>query len=308
MADGYKNRVIVLAIVEGSLSVAEAARRFGVTRQWIHRLLTRYRAGGLEALEPRSRAAHAPAGRIPDDMRARVVALRDQLVSEGLDAGAESIRDRLTRANITPPATSTIYRILRAADRVTPQPHKRPRSSWQRFQAAAPNACWQSDMTHWQLGDGTKVEIISWLDDHSRFLLHISVHRTVTVRTVTDTFLSAGRDHGLPASTLTDNGRIYTTRLAGHHGGPNHFEHLIDSLGIEQKNGRPGHPQTQGKIERFHQTLKRWLTARTDAATLDALLRAFQLVYNHKRPRRTAPTIAAPPPRPTKQCPRTHPH
>ncbi|WP_082098963.1 helix-turn-helix domain-containing protein [Demequina iriomotensis] len=146
MADANKNRVIVLAVVEGGLSISEAARRFGVTRQWIHRLLARYRADGLDGLEPRSRAAHTPAGRVSNEVRAQVVALRDQLVAEGLDAGAESIRDRLTRQGVTPPAASTIYRILRDADRVTPEPHKRPRTSWQRFQASAPNGCWQSDI------------------------------------------------------------------------------------------------------------------------------------------------------------------
>lgn len=289
MADRDKNRVIVLAVVEGGLPVAEAARRFGVTRQWVHRLLARYRADGLDGLEPRSRAAHTPAGRLPDELRAQIIVVRDQLTADGLDAGAESIRDRITRQGTTPPAASTIYRILRAADRVTPQPHKRPRSSWRRFQAPAPNGCWQSDMTHWRLADATGVEIISWLDDHSRFLLHISVHPVVTAPIVTATFLTTGRIHGLPASTLTDNGLIFTTRFAAGKGGPNHFEYVIDTLGIEQKNGHPGHPQTQGKIERFHQTLKRWLTARTPAATtadLQAQLDAFQHVYNHDRPHR----------------------
>jgi transposase len=140
MADADKNRVIVLAVVEGGLTAAEAARRFEVTRHWIHRLLARYRADGLDGLEPRSRAAHAPAGRLPDEVRVRIIALRDELVREGLDAGAESIRDLLARQGATVPAASTIYRILREADRVTPEPHKRPRTSWQRFQATARTA------------------------------------------------------------------------------------------------------------------------------------------------------------------------
>lgn len=144
-------------------------------------------------------------------------------------------------------------------------------------------------MTHWRLADGTDVEIISWLDDHSRFLLHISAYPTVRVKIVADTLLATARVHGLPASTLTDNGMIFTTRFARGKGGPNQFEHLIDSLGIVQKNGSPGHPQTQGKIERFHQTLKKWLAARPEARTLvdlQALLDTFQHVYNHERPHR----------------------
>ncbi|WP_369345570.1 integrase core domain-containing protein, partial [Demequina lutea] len=103
------------------------------------------------------------------------------------------------------------------------------------------------------------MEIITWLDDHSRLVLHISAHTTVTVKVVTSTFLATAKLHGLPASTLTDNGMIFTTRFARGKGGPNHFEHVIAQHGIVQKNGHPGHPQTQGKIERFHQTLKRWL-------------------------------------------------
>jgi len=95
MADANKNRVIVVAVVEGGMPVAEAARRFGVSRQWVHRLVARYRSDGLAGLEPVSRAAHHPAGRTSDKLRARILTLRDHLTTEGLDAGAESIRDRL---------------------------------------------------------------------------------------------------------------------------------------------------------------------------------------------------------------------
>ncbi len=137
-------------------------------------------------------------------------------------------------------------------------------------------------MTHWHLSDGTDVEIISWLDDHSRYLLHTSCHRVVTAPIVTETLLETGRIHGLPASTLTDNGLIYTTRFAAGEGGPNHFEHIIRELGIIQKNGHPGHPQTQGKIERLHQTLKRWLTvhAAQHLDELQAVLAVFRDGYN----------------------------
>lgn len=289
MANEDKWRVIVLAVVEGGLSVSEAARRFGVSRDSIHRYLRRYRDEGLAGLTPQSRAPRSVPSATPSAVRDRILAVRDELTREGLDAGAESIQDRLRLERTTSPSVSTIWRILRAADRVTPQPHKRPRSSWIRFEAPAPNGCWQSDMTHWHLGDGHGVEIISWLDDHSRYLLHITCHQVVTGSIVTETFLTTARAHGLPAATLTDNGLIFTTRFAAGKGGPNHFEHVIAALGIDQRNGHPGHPQSQGKIERFHQTLKRWLAARDDADTLDglqALLDAFAHVYNHQRPHR----------------------
>lgn len=289
MTDTDRNRVIVLAVVEGGMTVSEAARRFAVSRRWIHVLLNRYRAGGEAALSPRSRAPHTSPHALPEPVRSRVVQLRTALASDGLDAGAESIHDRLMVESGSAPSAATIWRILRDAGTVTPQPHKRPRSSWIRFEAAQPNGCWQSDMTHWRLADATGVEIITWLDDHSRLVLHISAHSIVTARTVVATFHAAATIHGLPASTLTDNGLIYTTRFAASTGGPNHFEHVIKSLGITQKNGHPGHPQTQGKIERFHQTLKRWLTARPAAATLVALqhqLDAFTHTYNNERPHR----------------------
>ncbi|WP_159449385.1 helix-turn-helix domain-containing protein, partial [Demequina sp. NBRC 110051] len=245
----------MVAVIEGGLSISEAARRFGVTRQWVHRLLARYRAGGLDALEPRSRAPRSSPSAIPDELRQTVIAMRDSLVADGWDAGADSIRDRLIVQGVTPPSRATVHRIVVAADRVIAQPRKRPRSSWIRFEAAVPNETWQSDMTHWHLADGTAVEIISWMDDHSRFLLHISAHKVVTAPIVTETFLETARIHGLPASTLTDNGLIYTTRFAAGKGGPNHFEHVIEALGIRSKmNGHP-RPPANPRQDRtlFHQ-------------------------------------------------------
>ena len=184
------------------------------------------------------------------------------------------------------PSTSTIRRILLTAGLVTPEPKKRPKSSYRRFEADQPNECWQSDFTHWQLADGTGVEIINWLDDHSRYLLTASVRPRISGEDVVTTFLAAADTHGLPRSTLTDNGSVYTSRFTG---GRNGFEYLLASLGIAQKNGHPNHPQTQGKIERFHQTLKRWLAAQPAAATmadLQAQLDRFQRIYNTLRPHR----------------------
>ncbi|GAA1618035.1 hypothetical protein GCM10009700_03010 [Brevibacterium sanguinis] len=188
---------------------------------------------------------------------------------------------------------STIWRILKRHNQITAQPQKRPRSSWHRFQAAAPNECWQSDFTHWPLADGTDVEIISWLDDHSRTLLHTSAHPRVTGPIVIDTFITTMDEHGLPAATLTDNGMVYTTRFAQGKDGrarqPNGFEQLLADLHIDQRNGAPNHPTTQGKIERFHQTLKRWLAAAGPAETLADLntqLQRFTHVYNTLRPHR----------------------
>jgi transposase InsO family protein len=204
----------------------------------------------------------------------------------GLDAGPATIGWHLEREGLPVPSTSTIRRILHAAGLVVPEPHKRPRSSWIRFEAAAPNEVWQSDFTHWRLTDGSEVEIINWLDDHSRYLLACTALRRVGGDDVVATFTAAGDAHGWPAATLTDKGSVYTSRFTG---GRNGFEYLLAYLGIRQKNGAPGHPQTQGKIERFQQTLKRYLGQRPAAGGLtgfQAQLDAFRLAYNEQRPHR----------------------
>ena len=281
-----KYRVTVLKVVSAQLSVTAAAAQSGISRGHLHRLLPRYRDGGLEALEPRSRRPHVSPQRTSVAVRDRIVELRTDLVARGLDAGPATIGWHLEREGLPVPSTSTIRRILGAAGLVVPEPHKRPRSSWIRFEAAAPNEVWQSDFTHWHLADGSEVEIISWLDDHSRYLLACTAFRRVSGEDVVATFTAAGDAHGWPAATLTDNGAVYTSRFTG---GRNGFEYLLAYLGIRQKNGSPGHPQTQGKIERFHQTLKRWLGQRPAASTLAGLqtqLDAFRLAYNEQRPHR----------------------
>jgi transposase InsO family protein len=281
-----KHRVAVLKVVSMELSVTAAAATYGISRQHVQRLLRRYRDGGLEALEPRSRRPRTSPGRTPDGVRDRIVALRTELTARGLDAGPVTIAWHLGREGHRVPSTSTIRRVLHVAGLVVPEPRKRPRSSWIRFAAAAPNEVWQSDFTHWRLADGTGVEICSWLDDHSRYLLGCTAFGRVSGDDVVATFTAAGDEHGWPAATLTDNGSVYTSRFTG---GRNGFEYLLAYLGIRQKNGAPGHPQTQGKIERFHQTLKRWLghqPAPRTLAELQAQLDAFRVAYDEHRPHR----------------------
>ena len=281
-----KARVAVLKVVAKELSVTAAAAQYGFSRRHLHRLLARYRHGGLEAVDPRSRRPLSNKASTPEPIRERIVELRLQLTKDGLDAGPVTIAWHLEQEGHRPPSTSTIRRILHAAGLITPEPRKRPRSSYRRFAAAQPNECWQSDFTHWQLADGTDVEILNWLDDHSRYLLGCTAHTPVTGDLVVSTFLTVADQYGFPASTLTDNGRVYTARFGG---GKNAFEYLLPLLGITQKNGHPGHPQTQGKVERFHQTLKRWLAHQPAAATLTDLqtqLETWRTIYNEQRPHR----------------------
>src|SRR5262249_19806499 len=158
--------------------------------------------------------------------------------------------------------------------------------------------CWQADFTHYPLAGGTDSEILTRLDDHARYALSVTAHDRVTGPIVTDTFRAAVAEHGAPASTLTDNGMVFTTRYSGGRGGRNAFAHELRRLGITQKNGRPNHPQTQGKAERFQQTLKNWLAAQTpQPATLtqlQALLDTFTASCNTRRPHKSLPHRATP--------------
>jgi transposase InsO family protein len=281
-----KNRVIVEAVLAGQ-SHGSVARQYGISKVWVGKLVARWRAGGWPAIEKQSTRPKTTPNATSEPVVARIIALREELAGAGLDAGPVTIAAHLHREGLRAPAASTIWRILTRAGLVTAQPRKRPRSSYLRFEADLPNECWQTDFTHWALADGTDTEILSWIDDHSRYALSLTAHYAVTGPDVLATFRAAIDAHGIPAATLTDNGLVFTTRFVH---GPNSFEHELATLGITQKNGRPSHPQTQGKVERFQQTLKKWLRAQPRATSLDALqaqLDTFAEIYNQQRPHRS---------------------
>ena len=292
-----KRRLVITAVLAGS-SQSEVARTYGVSQSWISRLMDRYATEGESAFEPRSRRPHSSPRATPPATVELVLQIRKQLSDSGLDAGADTIGWHLTHRHQISLARATIHRILTRAGTVTPEPAKRPKTSYLRFQAEMPNETWQSDVTHYRLATGADTEIISWLDDHSRYALHVSAHPRITAPIVAATFTQAAAQHGYPVSTLTDNGMVYTTRFAGGRGGRNQLEHQLRHHNVVQKNSRPNHPTTCGKVERFQQTMKKWLAAqRTQPATLthlQALLDAFTTAYNHDRPHRSLPHRATP--------------
>ena len=274
------------------------ARSYGVARSWICTLLARYQAEGEAAFEPRSRRPKASPAAISSDAVELIVRLRKELAGQGLDAGPHTIAWHLEHHHQVRVSAATISRYLARAGLVTPDPAKRPRSSYLRFEAEQPNECWQADFTHYPLADGTGTEILTWLDDHSRSALWVTAHPRVTGPIVLAAFRGACARYGVPASTLTDNGMVFTTRLSGGKGGRNGLETELRRLGITQKNGKPNHPQTQGKVERFQQTLKKWLRAQPvqpgTLAQLQALLDTFTTLYNTQRPHRSLPRRATP--------------
>ena len=281
-------RVVITAVTVEGRSKSSVARDYGITRFWVQTLVKRFEAEGEAAYEPHSRRPHINPRAVSLDVEDQIVRLRKTLTKNGLDAGAETIAAHLADAGVSPvPATSTIWRILRRRGFVVAQPQKRPRSSWKRFCADQPNERWQADITHWRLTDGTEVEICNILDDHSRVCIASIARLVFTGTQVWQVFLTAIGRWGTPAEVLTDNGAVFTGKQRGQ--GRVALEVQCGLRGIRISHSRPYHPQTCGKVERFHQTLKKWLRAQPCAATLAGLqrqLNRFQTYYNTIRPHR----------------------
>ncbi|MER3387343.1 MAG: IS481 family transposase [Microcella pacifica] len=295
-----KARLIITAVTVQGLSQAEAARTYGVSKGWVSKLIARWRVEGEAAFEPHSRRPRTTPGALPAETVELILELRKQLTARGLDAGAHTIAWHLQHHHDRVVSPATIWRTLKRAGLIEPEPKKRPRSSYMRFQAALPNQCWQSDFTHYRLADGTNAEILTWLDDCTRYAISVTAHAAVTTPIVVATFRASTEKHGTPASTLTDNGMVFTVRHSGfgRRGGRNAFETELRDRNIVQKNGSPSHPQTQGKVERFQQTMKNWLRAHDpqprSLEELQQLLDQFAEEYNERRPHRALPHHSTP--------------
>lgn len=279
-------RLVVTAVRVEGRTKAEVARDYGVSHRWIYELCRRYDAQGDTGLEPRSRRPRASPSRTPEELGDEIVELRKELTDRGLDAGAHTIAFHLAKRLGTAPSVATIWRILSRRGFVTPQPKKRPRNSFIRFCAEMPNERWQADITHWALADGEEVEILNAIDDHSRFLVASDARRVFKAADVVAAFHEGAAAHGLPASLLTDNGAVFT---AAPRGGRCAIELETAALGIRYVHSSPYHPQTCGKVERFHQTLKRYLAKQEparDIAELQLKLDTFRAYYNEVRPHR----------------------
>lgn len=285
-----KARSIILSVIVEGRTQADTARRYGVSPSWVSKLIARYHAEGDAAFLPRSRRPKRSPTALDPATVDLITNLRETLSGKGLDSGAHTISWHLDEHHGLVVSAATIWRHLKRAGFITPEPKKRPKASYIRFQSDLPNEMWQSDFTHWHLSNGTGVEIITFLDDHSRYALSVTAHKRITGDIVVDEFLQTTETYGFPASVLTDNGMVYTTRLSGGKGGRNRYERTLMDLNITQKHSRVNHPTTCGKVERFQQTLKKWLTAQPQAHNLEELqhqLDAFIDEYNHRRPHRS---------------------
>jgi transposase InsO family protein len=279
---------VVQAVLIEKRSVREVARAHGISKTWLYELLGRYKSGGVEALEARSRRPRRSPTQVRAAVEDEIVEIRKALSGGGLDAGPYTIESHLAshHKGVAPCSVSTIWRVLSRRGFVTPEPHKRPKSSYVRFEASLPNECWQMDVTHVEMRSGRVAEVLNLIDDYSRMCLASRAFGCVRAADVVATFYEAAARYGFPASVLSDNGAVFCASARGDRGA---LATELARLGIVFKHSRPYHPQTCGKVERFHQTEKKYLKAKAKSRSITALQERLDLFceyYNTVRPHR----------------------
>jgi transposase InsO family protein len=279
-------RFLVEAVVLGKQSPNRLVREHPISRSWFYELLARYRRDGPTALEPRSHRPSSCPHQVDQAVVEAVIEFRERLLTAGLDAGPQTILHHLAGRFPRTPSRVTVWRILKRHGLITPEPHKRPKASFIRFEAQLPNELWQADATEWHFADSSKVEILNLIDDHSRLCLASVALPTVKAADAVQTFYSAVEEYGLPARFLSDNAAVFSGKSRR---GRVALESELDRLGIQCVHSTPYHPQTCGKVERFHQTLKLFLARQAPAQSIPHLqlqLDAFRTIYNQQRPHR----------------------
>jgi transposase InsO family protein len=260
-------------------SVAEVCLRRGISRASFYRYRRRLLQEGPEGLEPRSRRPHFSPAMIETSLEVEICELRRRHPRWG----ARRIWAELRRAGVESPAISTIHQVLRRNHLVAPQP-PRKRKATKRFERELANDLWQIDATELVLAQGEKAWVVDCLDDHARYLLCALACASPTGEAAWACFVRASAAHGLPRQLLSDNHLSFTGRLFGQEVA---FERRLREVGVELLNAAPAHPQTLGKLERFHRTLKEWLADEGPASDLDQLqllLDRFRAHYNEERP------------------------
>lgn len=260
-----------------TFNVTQFCSDHGVSTWFFWDLRRRHRVEGDAVLEAKSRAPHTVVNKTSAAVEDEIVSTRKQLVEAGLDAGPATIAFHL-RQLAGLPSEATIWRILKARGCIIDQPTKAPPSR-RSFTAERANDCWQIDDTSWQLADGTDVKVFDALDDHSRLAVACQALPVCTGAAAFGVLAGAAKLVGWPARLLSDNATSFRHVLAD----------AVRPLGVGASHSRPYHPQTCGKVERFHQTLKKWLAARPPASSITELqsqLDEFRHTYNHHRPHR----------------------
>lgn len=274
----------VLAVVQDGWKVTEVACKLGVSRQSVHAWLTRYEQGGLAALADRSHRPHSCAHQLAPELEALVCEMRRQHP----DWGPRRIEFELDKKGCRPmPSRSSIYRCLKRHSLVEFRRRRKGREEFRRFERERPMQLWQMDlMGGVLLEDGSELKVLTGVDDHSRFCVAAGLMRRAISRAVCEIFLASLRTHGVPDEILTDNGKVFTSRF-GPHGGEVMFDRICRENGISHRLTAPRSPTTTGKIERFHQSLRKEFLADRTFASMKAAqkaLDAWVTDYNNERP------------------------
>ena len=266
----------------GAVSLSELCRRFGISRDTGHRLLRCYRAAGDDGLADRSRRPHESPRRVAAAMESLVLKLREEHPAWGGRKIARRLAD-LGHSGV--PAPSTVTAVLRRHGRLDAT-HSARHRAFHRFERAAPNELWQMDFKgHFALDQG-RCHALTTLDDHCRYALGLRACADEQDATVRQQLTALFRRYGLPDAILADNGSPWGS--AGHPQA--RYTALgvwLMQLGVDLRHGRPRHPQTQGKEERFHRTLDIELLQHNRFADLATCQRAFdrwRRIYNEERP------------------------
>jgi putative transposase len=279
------------------LNAAAFAREHGVSPRTVYRHRARIRAEGQ--WQPRSRRPHHSPQMTPAELDAWICKLRAEL---GPDNGADFIHDALEQVHASTdplwrvPSRSTINRVLARHDLLDRTPTKRPRSSWRRFTYARPRDCYQIDATQLKLADGTVVVVFDVLDDCTRTLVACHAAPAETAQAAVTAIRQAFDTYGVPAIVLSDNGMAFTSRRT-QPGSVSGFVQTLHDHAVRPVNSSPYHPQTCGKVERHHQSLKKWLSTRVTPETLaglQILLDDYRHYYNTTRRHSALPGRATP--------------
>lgn len=277
-----QRRELVELLRQGTVSISTMSKRFGVSRKTIYKWLERFELQGTHGLIDQSRRPHGSPIKTPESMEDQVVALRKQHPAWG----GRKLRKRLQVLGVQQvPSTSTITEILRR-HALLGVPGHRPTQPYQRFEHESPNDLWQMDFKgHVGMGNGRRCHPLTVLDDHSRYALVLQACGNEQAATVQGALIASFRRYGLPKRMLMDNGPPWGEP------GLSRWTQLtvwLLRLGVRVSHGRPRHPQTQGKDERFHRTL---VTELLGVGMQWADLMAYQHqfdpwreMYNHERP------------------------
>lgn len=239
--------------------------------------------GPAAVLEPRSRRPHHSPARITDEVKQHAVNVRKALEESGWDYGPISVFDKMTDMGMAPPSIAALGRIFRHTGAAPEQPDKKPRSAYKRFVYPAPNCLWQIDGTQRPLANGKACVIFQLIDDHSRLALASHVDTGETARGALTVVRKAIDAHGVPQKFLSDNGLAFNVSRRGW---ISQLMGYLAPMGVQMVTGKPATPTTQGKNERFHQSLFQWLDRKPDPDSIpgmQALVDEFDVHYNTQR-------------------------